>query len=239
MLVYMVRNEVNGKIYVGKTHRSLRSRWNQHKSDARLGSHLLLHRAIRKYGSDHFTLSILENAITSDEVLSAAEVKYIRQFSSKVPVGYNLTDGGEGISGVDASVIEKIRASKIGNDYGKYQRGQPKPKWTVERKVAARGIRRSQNTEFKPGVSYSPRTQFKKGATPWTKGRPRPLAVRLKISATKLLRNPPKYKECPVCLKSFTPSRAEGVYCSRACFGQAISGPSHYNFKHGLRAGRA
>jgi len=36
MTVYLIRNKANGKCYVGKTTRSLRRRWYQHKAEARL-----------------------------------------------------------------------------------------------------------------------------------------------------------------------------------------------------------
>lgn len=52
MLVYLVRNLVNGKVYVGKTTRTLAHRWCNHKSLARRDGTAFLQTAIRCH-ADH------------------------------------------------------------------------------------------------------------------------------------------------------------------------------------------
>jgi len=55
LVIYKITNIINGKIYVGKTTRSLKDRWNRHIYDAlsnRLDTHFS--RAIRKYGPENF-----------------------------------------------------------------------------------------------------------------------------------------------------------------------------------------
>jgi hypothetical protein len=58
--IYLVRNKVNGKVYVGQTTRS-RGRWSQHNTDPQYDASLPLHLAIRKYGGRHQAASALEH----------------------------------------------------------------------------------------------------------------------------------------------------------------------------------
>lgn len=94
-LVYLVTNSVNGKVYVGITEQSLKTRWSRHLSDARNGSGFLLHRAIRKYGASAFTVDILAR-LDSREDAFWVETIAITAFNSLAPNGYNLTTGGDG-----------------------------------------------------------------------------------------------------------------------------------------------
>ena len=95
MVVYVVRHIVDGKIYVGKTTRKLRKRIMEHLQNCRIS---YFDRAIRKYGLENFDISILEECETIDE-LNEREKFWIRELNCKIPNGYNLTDGGEGIVG--------------------------------------------------------------------------------------------------------------------------------------------
>jgi group I intron endonuclease len=111
--VYVVINKINGKPYVGKTIGSLRKRRNGHESDARQGSRLYFHNALRKYGFDAFSWHEICSGDVEKE-LSQAEQSSIQFFSSLRPNGYNLTTGGEGNSPVK-EVREKISKSLQGH----------------------------------------------------------------------------------------------------------------------------
>lgn len=100
MVLYLIHNKINGKYYVGKTIYSLERRWSEHQTDARSGSSSYLHRAIRKYGAENFVISPLMSTLGSDEELKKWEVELISLFRANDPNhGYNLTKGGEGMSG--------------------------------------------------------------------------------------------------------------------------------------------
>jgi group I intron endonuclease len=86
MIVYEIKNKINGKIYIG-----------QHSSnelDLYWGSGKLLKCAINKYGIENFERSILERCSTKDE-LNECERYWIKEKNS-IDNGYNLTDGGTG-----------------------------------------------------------------------------------------------------------------------------------------------
>src|SRR3990172_11757047 len=98
-IVYMARNKVNGKCYVGKTMLAMEVRRWGHESRARKGGGYLFHNALRKYGFGAFVFKVLIDNVDDEGELNCLEQSVIRSFKSKAPSGYNLTDGGEGVSG--------------------------------------------------------------------------------------------------------------------------------------------
>ncbi len=93
--VYQAKNKMNGKRYIGKTTGDMNTRRVDHEKDAMRGVELYFHRALRKYGFDCFEWSVLENDNEVDR-LNFIERKWIKKLNTKVPNGYNLTDGGDG-----------------------------------------------------------------------------------------------------------------------------------------------
>ena len=88
-VVYMHRNKINGKVYIGQTH-NLDRRW--HPSSY-IGSPYFYY-AIQKYGWDNFEHIILEDNLTSEEA-DKLEIEYIAKYdSTNSQFGYNLSEGG-------------------------------------------------------------------------------------------------------------------------------------------------
>lgn len=111
---YKITNNVNGKVYIGKCKGNPHERWTRHVSDAKRGASFLLHKAIRKYGRDAFTLNVINQHETENQVV-ADEKQLIAEFQTniyKFPTGngYNLTDGGEGAAG---RVVKETTRQKI------------------------------------------------------------------------------------------------------------------------------
>ena len=89
--IYLTKNIVNGKSYVGKhTYRGKDSFDKNY-----LGSGYLLKRAIKKYGKDNFIQEILEYN-SSKEENTEREVFWIKKLNTLVPNGYNIDKGGTG-----------------------------------------------------------------------------------------------------------------------------------------------
>jgi group I intron endonuclease len=114
--VYLIRNRVNGKGYVGITATTIDERWNGHINDAfKKRSMCLIHRAIRKYGIDAFERSVLETHVDSKS-LKDADVRLIAElktyFVEHPQSGYNMTKGGDGTLGLKWNDESKKRASK-------------------------------------------------------------------------------------------------------------------------------
>ncbi|MGA8490412.1 MAG: GIY-YIG nuclease family protein [Terriglobales bacterium] len=100
-VVYVIRNRVNGKQYVGISNYGTANRWRGHVSEAQTGTPYPLHRAIRKYGAACFTIHVLERC-ASDSKLKAAEVRWINKLDA-YHNGYNATFGGDGVHGLKFS----------------------------------------------------------------------------------------------------------------------------------------
>jgi group I intron endonuclease len=92
--IYLVTNLVNGKKYIGQTRRGIERRWVDHCSAARTTPGYMLHRAIRKYGCEKFSVEKISVAKNQDE-LNRAEIAAIAQYDTTGKNGYNLTSGGQ------------------------------------------------------------------------------------------------------------------------------------------------
>lgn len=90
--IYCIRNEENGKAYIGKTGNP-RKRWGYHKRKARQDSEFVIHRAIRKYGSDTFSFKVIAEADDEDGAYKLEE-GLISVFGT-YETGYNMTTGGD------------------------------------------------------------------------------------------------------------------------------------------------
>jgi group I intron endonuclease len=125
MLIYKATNIINGKIYIGKTVKALKSRIAEHKADINRGQIFHFHRALIKYGFDNFKWEILEKANDLDE-LNRLECYYIELFNSRDRLlGYNIAYGGCG-GGNRIGVIlsdetkKKISTAKTGISWGNH-----------------------------------------------------------------------------------------------------------------------
>jgi group I intron endonuclease len=95
--VYLITNKLNGKKYVGKTLRTVDYRWAQHKTTAFNGNSMFpIHAAIRKYGTDAFSVEVLESGLPEPQ-LSKREMELIDEHRShiKFQMGYNKAAAGE------------------------------------------------------------------------------------------------------------------------------------------------
>lgn len=92
-LIYLIRNTVNGKVYVGQTHQGLARRKAEHLSrDKRGDRDHKLYLAMKKHGADAFVFEEFCSAV-KPELLDALEIDVISQFNS-YGRGYNMTPGG-------------------------------------------------------------------------------------------------------------------------------------------------
>lgn len=90
---YLITNIENKKQYVGITKFSIEERFLQHTKRG-----FILTEAIKKYGKEKFDIKLITECESAENAYEL-EQYYIKEYNTKVPNGYNLTDGGDGIFG--------------------------------------------------------------------------------------------------------------------------------------------
>lgn len=120
--IYLITNLENKKQYVGITKFSITERFYQHSKRG-----FLLTEAIKKYGEDNFFVELIEEVDTAKKAYEMEQF-YIERYNTKVPYGYNLTDGGDGVFGWEMTeehrqecserIIQLHKEKKVGM-YGK------------------------------------------------------------------------------------------------------------------------
>jgi group I intron endonuclease len=91
MVIYQLKNLVDGKVYIGQTTKRLRDRFVRYLDR----SNPFLKRAVLKHGANNFELSVLQRCRTVER-LNIREQYWIRRFKSDDALfGYNLQPGGD------------------------------------------------------------------------------------------------------------------------------------------------
>lgn len=119
--IYLRTNKINGKKYVGQAV-DIKQReytWNT-ISHHYAGKAIDAARA--KYGIDNFVFEIIKEC--EDEKLNYWERYYIKKLNTKVPYGYNLTDGGDGTSGFSLSEETKKKISDANKGKQSWMKGK-------------------------------------------------------------------------------------------------------------------
>ncbi len=111
MIIYLIKNKVNGKGYVGQTVRSWEERWYEHCHSCRE----VIDKAIRKYGVENFEICILEETDNLED-LNKLETEHILKQGTLSHSGYNLNTGGKNHIPT-AETRAKLSAIHKGNKY--------------------------------------------------------------------------------------------------------------------------
>ena len=98
--IYKIVNDINNKVYIGKTEHSIEKRFQEHCRDAysREYEKRPLYSAMRKYGVNHFTVELIEEC--TEQESATREVYWIGYYKSYTN-GYNATLGGDGKAYID------------------------------------------------------------------------------------------------------------------------------------------
>lgn len=105
--IYKIINNINNKVYVGKTDLSIEQRWQSHKQDSTKSDiqHRPLYKAIRKYGIENFSIEEVEQC--SSEEADKREQYWIKYYDS-YKNGYNATLGGDGRPLIDYNKVYNL-----------------------------------------------------------------------------------------------------------------------------------
>lgn len=100
--IYKITNDINGKIYIGKTNRSIQERFKEHCKDCTRRNYEKrpLYAAMRKYGVEHFHIEQIEETTVPEE-----REKYWIEYYGSFKYGYNATIGGDGKPYIDYEIV--------------------------------------------------------------------------------------------------------------------------------------
>lgn len=106
--IYKITNDINNKVYIGKTTASIEERWRWHLCAHNVKTRRTrskLYDAMKKYGKDKFHIEAIEECSNKD--LDARECYWIEKYDT-LRNGYNLTLGGGGFNVIHDDEIMQI-----------------------------------------------------------------------------------------------------------------------------------
>lgn len=101
MYIYLITNKINNKKYVGKCEKL------PNKTNNYFGSGIAIKSAIKKYGKENFTKEILEENLIKENICER-EIYWIKELNTHSEIGYNLTDGGDGIRNPSPKIRKRL-----------------------------------------------------------------------------------------------------------------------------------
>ncbi len=183
--IYMIKNNIDGKVYVGLS-RSVEDRILNHKSSLKsdtcgksINRHL--YNAVKKYGFENFSFSVLEVLPDDCEtcLLQDAEYKWMLHFKSlDREFGYNLrsdnsTDGHKA-SKETLEIMSIIFSGENNPNYGN--------KWTDEMKSRMSEIKKAQYASGVVKITDERKAAISKASTEMWKDEARKQAMAKKVS---------------------------------------------------------
>ena len=116
--IYKITNDINQKIYIGKTERTVEERFLEHCRAFKRESceKRPLYSAMRKYGIEHFHIELIEETDNPEE----REIYWIEKLGS-FKNGYNATLGGDGKKYLDYDlIVDTYKEIKNQKEVAKY-----------------------------------------------------------------------------------------------------------------------
>lgn len=109
--IYKITNDINEKVYIGKTHFIVEKRWKQHRSEfqRKRDEKRPLYAAMKKYGIEHFHVELIEETDNPEE-----REKYWIEYYGSFKHGYNATTGGDGKPYIDRQLVKSLY-NKLGS----------------------------------------------------------------------------------------------------------------------------
>lgn len=136
--IYMHRNKINGKVYIGQTSQSLSKRFGNNGNGYKTSSKF--YKAIQKYGWDNFDHIILYDNLTPEEA-DTLEKQLIQYYhATDDQFGYNLQSGG-----TEHHFQSEETKIKIGNANKISQKGK---KWSDQQHQKMAGRFTGKNNPF-------------------------------------------------------------------------------------------
>lgn len=180
--IYIIRNKVNGKVYVGSSF-DIYARFKRHVTALRKNIHANTHlqRAWLEYGEDAFELLVAESVQPETELTSVEQVWIDKTDATNRHIGYNISPCATGRR-MPEEVKAKIRAKHIGKKLSAEH---------IEKMASAKRGKPSWNKGLKMTESHRAASSeakikfFEMGGIPWNKGIPMSDEQKSKVSASR------------------------------------------------------
>ena len=105
MIVYKIINNLNTKVYIGITSKTLKMRFLWHLRDSRKGVKKKLYDAMRQLGDTHFDIELLEEC--EKDMVKSREEFYIQKYNSYID-GYNASQKSSGVKQHSLATRQKL-----------------------------------------------------------------------------------------------------------------------------------
>ena len=99
--IYKITNDINDKVYIGMTTRSIEVRWKEHIRH----SSQFIDAAIQQLGKEHFKIEVIEEC--SEEEVDEKEIYWIKFYNS-YEEGYNITLGGRDEKMIMTNKVDEV-----------------------------------------------------------------------------------------------------------------------------------
>jgi len=110
--IYIIRNKINNKVYIGQTTLTLEERFKKHIYDSKgRTKHRPLYIAFDKYGIENFYIELIEDCAT--ELADEREQFWIKKYNSYRDGGYNATIGGSFYEPYDYDYVANLIKSGL------------------------------------------------------------------------------------------------------------------------------
>jgi group I intron endonuclease len=106
--VYILKNKINGKMYVGQT-KNIKTRFQNHRKPS--NNRMALNLAIKKYGWNNFDKYIFKDIPYN--LTDCFEIELIKRLNTLAPNGYNIEAGGCSKKILSEEHKNKIKKTKL------------------------------------------------------------------------------------------------------------------------------
>lgn len=165
--IYIIKNRVNNKCYIGQTKKTIEERWREHIFNHTRRKQAI-YMAMRKYGIENFYIEEVESV--DIEKLNDREIYWINKLNTVSPNGYNISTGGD-FNDCNPmyipEVVKKVSAKLKGNK-------NPAKRIEVKEKIRQTATGKTANKETRKKMSEN-------NGRYWL-GKPLPEEMKQKIS---------------------------------------------------------
>lgn len=159
--IYKIINNINGKLYIGKTINKIEDRFSKHIKNAEIYTNRYLYDAMNYYGYENFHIEKIEEYDNSK--LNEQEIYWIKYYKTNDKnFGYNMTIGGDGGNTWNKNKNKEMTSIKL----SLANRGKKRTKETCE-KISKANKGKKHNYNKNPSIKRKENIIKERGYSTW------------------------------------------------------------------------